>query len=46
MKSLALVLMMAAASASAAGEPAIYVRGAFNGWGLDNPLLQKGEHVY
>ena len=43
MKSLALVLMMAAASASAAGEPAIYVRGAFNGWGTDNPLAYKGE---
>ena len=46
MKTLALILMMATAAAGAASPSPIYVRGAFNGWGLDNPLLQKGEHVY
>ncbi len=46
MKTLALMLIMATAGASAAGQSPIYVRGAFNGWGLDNPLLRTANHVY
>ena len=32
--------------AASAAPPDLYVRGAFNGWGIDNPLVAKGNGVY
>lgn len=32
--------------AAVAAPPDLYVRGAFNGWGIDNPLVFKGNGVY
>lgn len=33
-------------AATAADQPALYVRGGFNGWGIDNPLVAQGKGVY
>ena len=30
----------------AAGPAQLYVRGGFNGWGIDNPLVAQGKGVY
>lgn len=46
MKRLAIALFaLALGGAVHAGERQMYVRGAFNGWGTDNPLLDKGSNV-
>ncbi|SHG41258.1 esterase [Massilia sp. CF038] len=29
-----------------AAEPALYLRGGFNGWGIDNALVDKGNGIY
>lgn len=44
-QSLLLALLLAGAAAHAA-EPRMYVRGAFNGWGTENPLVAKGDGKY
>ncbi|CAN7227572.1 MGH1-like glycoside hydrolase domain-containing protein [Massilia sp. LjRoot122] len=42
---LAAAALLACLSASAQ-EKALYIRGAFNGWGTDNALVHKGKGVY
>ncbi len=33
-------------TAMAAAQPGLYVRGGFNGWGIDNPLIAQGKGIY
>jgi hypothetical protein len=46
MKKTSLLLGALLASAAATGAEPLYVRGAFNGWGTDNALVDKGNGVY
>ncbi|HWJ95499.1 MAG TPA: esterase, partial [Telluria sp.] len=46
MKRHALLFALLLAGATQAAEPQMYVRGAFNGWGTDNPLVAKGQGKY
>ena len=44
-----LAALLACASAAGADGPAgkdLFIRGAFNGWGLDNAMVYKGKGVY
>ncbi|MGH8853912.1 MAG: esterase, partial [Telluria sp.] len=42
----AALLACLAATAQAPAPKALYLRGAFNGWGTDNALAHKGKGVY
>jgi hypothetical protein len=46
MKKTGFLLGALLASAAAIGAEPLYVRGAFNGWGTDNVLVDKGNGVY
>ncbi|HEY0062808.1 MAG TPA: esterase [Telluria sp.] len=47
MKNLVWATLAAVLSLGAtAAEPALYLRGGFNGWGIDNALVHKGGGIY
>ena len=46
MKQTGFLLGALLACAAATGAEPLYVRGAFNGWGTDNALVDKGNGVY
>ncbi|HZX26709.1 MAG TPA: esterase, partial [Telluria sp.] len=42
----AILLAALAAAGAHAAVPELYVRGGFNGWGIDNPLVARGPNLY
>jgi hypothetical protein len=46
MKKIMIGSLLLSGAAFAAPPPDLYVRGAFNGWGIDNPLVYKGKGLY
>lgn len=41
-----LLALLLASTATRAAQPQMYVRGAFNGWGTENPLIATGKGKY
>lgn len=46
MKNIASLILCTTVGLAHAGEPDLYIRGGFNGWGTDNQLHQTGDKVF